>query len=172
MGTGRNLPLYASDVHLVAIDVSLGMVEVARNRAASLGRTVALRLGDAQELDLPASPSTPWSRHCRCAVSPTSGAVTEAVRVLRPGGRFVLLEHVASPNRLVRTGQRLLDPLSVRLQADQLYESPPTRSKMRPGPSRAAAQQGRGMVERLCARKPADIAPPTPVLVFDTSGGN
>ena len=38
---------------------------------------------------------------------PPSG---EAKRVLRPGGRILLAEHVRSPNPVVRTIQRIVDP--------------------------------------------------------------
>lgn len=43
VGTGRNLPLYASDVRLTGIDISASMLEIARTRAAQLGRDVVCR---------------------------------------------------------------------------------------------------------------------------------
>jgi hypothetical protein len=56
-------------------------------------------------------PSTRWSARCRCARSPDDrAAVAEVRRVLRPGGRFVILEHVRSPARAVRGVQRLVAP--------------------------------------------------------------
>jgi predicted methyltransferase len=48
-------------------------------------------------------------------------------RVLRPGGRLILLEHIASPRRSVRAVQRLLDPLLVRLEGDHLLHAPKSR---------------------------------------------
>jgi len=39
---------------------------------------------------------------------------------LRPGDQLLLLEHVHSPAGIVRGGQRLLEPLAVRFEADHL----------------------------------------------------
>jgi ubiquinone/menaquinone biosynthesis C-methylase UbiE len=43
-----------------------------------------------------------------CTIPDDRAAVAEVRRVLRSGGRFVLLEHVRSPVRAVRGVQRLL----------------------------------------------------------------
>src|SRR5688572_5824680 len=53
IGTGLNLPHYPEDVRLVGVEWSPAMLEVARRRAADLGRRVDLRVGDARALDLP-----------------------------------------------------------------------------------------------------------------------
>src|SRR3990172_9363052 len=53
VGTGRNLPLYARDVRITGVDISASMLEIARVRAAEIGRDAELRVGDAQALDLP-----------------------------------------------------------------------------------------------------------------------
>ena len=50
VGTGRNLPLYQPDVHLVAVDISRPMLERARGRSRSLGRSVALVQAAAEAL--------------------------------------------------------------------------------------------------------------------------
>jgi ubiquinone/menaquinone biosynthesis C-methylase UbiE len=55
VGTGRNLPHYAPDVRIMAVDISASMLEIARKRAAELGRDVDLRVGDAQALPFPNS---------------------------------------------------------------------------------------------------------------------
>jgi ubiquinone/menaquinone biosynthesis C-methylase UbiE len=51
-------------------------------------------------------------------------AASEAFRVLRPGGRLALLEHVRSPSTPVRAVQQMLDPLTVRFGADHLVREP------------------------------------------------
>jgi ubiquinone/menaquinone biosynthesis C-methylase UbiE len=48
--TGRNPPLYSSDVRLTGVEFSPEMLALARKGAEQLGRSVDLRLGDAQEL--------------------------------------------------------------------------------------------------------------------------
>jgi ubiquinone/menaquinone biosynthesis C-methylase UbiE len=125
VGTGRNLPYYAAGVRLTAIELSPQMLEIARQRAEELGREVDLRIGDAQALEFEdQSFDTVIITFGLCTIPDDRGAVSEAHRVLRPGGRLVLLEHVRSPSLPVRAAQRLLDPLSVRFAADHLVREP------------------------------------------------
>jgi ubiquinone/menaquinone biosynthesis C-methylase UbiE len=125
VGTGRNLPFYPSDVQLTAIELSPNMLLIGRKRAADLGREVDLRLGDAQELDFPdQSFDTVVCTFALCTIPDERKAIAEAHRVLRPGGRFVLIEHVRSPVFFVRAVERLIEPLTVRFEADHLTREP------------------------------------------------
>jgi DNA-binding GntR family transcriptional regulator len=45
-------------------------------------------------------------------------------RVLRPGGRFVLLEHVRSPHLIICGIEQALEPIAVRLACDHLTREP------------------------------------------------
>lgn len=81
-------------------------------------------------------------------------AVAEAARVLRPGGRFVAVEHVGSRHLLVRSAQRVLDPLLVRLQGDHLLRQP-SQVASSLGLRLVLRRRSRlGVVERLVAEKP------------------
>jgi SAM-dependent methyltransferase len=51
VGTGRNLPNYPPVQSLTAIDISPGMLAVARDRATALGLDADLRVGNAQALE-------------------------------------------------------------------------------------------------------------------------
>jgi ubiquinone/menaquinone biosynthesis C-methylase UbiE len=125
IGTGRNLEFYADDVRLTGIELSPEMLAIGKRRAEELGRDVDLRLGDAQTLEFPdESFDTVIITFGLCTIPDDRGAASEAYRVLRPGGRLVLLEHVRSPSLPVRAVQRLLDPLSVRFGADHLVREP------------------------------------------------
>jgi ubiquinone/menaquinone biosynthesis C-methylase UbiE len=53
VGTGLNLPFYPPDVEVTGVDVSPGMLAVARWQADALGRAVELRIADAHALDFP-----------------------------------------------------------------------------------------------------------------------
>src|SRR5919197_2396697 len=125
VGTGRNLPFYPQEVRITGVDLSPAMLAVARQRAQKLGRAVDLRVGNAQALDFPdASFDTVVCTLSLCTIPDDRRAVAEAKRVLRPGGALLLLEHVRSPVLPIRLGQRLLDPLFVRLEADHLMREP------------------------------------------------
>lgn len=125
IGTGRNLSLYPPDVELTGLDLSPAMLARGRARASRLGRSVHLELGDAEQLPFSdASFDTVVATLTLCSIPDDVAAVREMARVLRPGGRLVLLDHVASPSPGVRAVQRLLDPLFVRLAADHLLRRP------------------------------------------------
>src|SRR5918999_2148721 len=53
LGTGRNLEHYPAEVEITGVELSERMLAIARERAGSLGRSVDLRQGDAQALELP-----------------------------------------------------------------------------------------------------------------------
>ncbi|MGH2986532.1 MAG: class I SAM-dependent methyltransferase [Solirubrobacterales bacterium] len=124
-GTARNLPFYRDGVRLTGIELSPEMLAIARERAAELGRDADLRVGDAQALEFgDQSFDTVVCTLGLCTIPSERQAIREALRVLRPGGRLLLLEHVRSPSLPVRVVQRLLDPLAVRFEADHLLRDP------------------------------------------------
>lgn len=53
VGTGKNMPYYPAGVEITAVDLTPGMLERARARAAALEANVNLQLGDVQNLDFP-----------------------------------------------------------------------------------------------------------------------
>ena len=154
VGTGLNLPHYPDDVRLTGIEFVPAMLDIARRRAAELGRPVDLRLGDAQALEFGDSTfDTVVCTLSLCTIPDDRAAVAEVRRVLRPGGRFVLLEHVRSPVRAVHGVQRLLAPAFVlpgelRIRQDQ--DEPTTRStgNKRPGRPRPPSAKRTGREPR------------------------
>src|SRR5438874_5066674 len=124
-GTARNLPFYPDDVQLTGIELSPEMLAIGRKRAQELGHPADLRLGDVQALEFPdESFDTVTCTLGFCTIPDTTTAAREALRVLRPGGRLLMLEHVRSPAPIVRAGQRLLEPLATRFEADHLLREP------------------------------------------------
>lgn len=94
-GTGRNLPYYGDGVRLTAVDLSPGMLARARERAEERGRDVEFREADAAHLPFPdESFDTVVCTLSICAVPDRDAAVDEMIRVLRPGGRLLLVDHV------------------------------------------------------------------------------
>jgi ubiquinone/menaquinone biosynthesis C-methylase UbiE len=155
IGTGRNLPFYSPEVRLTGIELSSEMLAIARDRAERLGREVDLRLGDAQSLELEdESFDTVIITFGLCSIPDDRAAVAEARRVLRPGGRLVLLEHVRSPVRPVRVVQRVLDPASVRFEADHLVRDPLDYLADQGFEIESVERLKWGIVERVLARRP------------------
>jgi ubiquinone/menaquinone biosynthesis C-methylase UbiE len=127
VGTGLNFPHYPPSVSVLGIDLSEAMIEVARQRLAATGGSDRLRaeVGDVQVLTLEdESFDTVVSTYTFCTIPDPAQAAKEAFRVLRPGGRFLLVEHGPSANRVIWGAQRVLDPLFVRLQADHIVRDP------------------------------------------------
>jgi ubiquinone/menaquinone biosynthesis C-methylase UbiE len=97
VGTGRNLPGYPAEVALTGIELSPAMLAIARQRAADLGREADLRDGDAERLPFgDASFDTVLCALSLCTIPSPVAAVGEMRRVLRPGGRLLLLDHIGS----------------------------------------------------------------------------
>jgi ubiquinone/menaquinone biosynthesis C-methylase UbiE len=156
IGTGRNLPHYASDVRLTGVELSPKMLEIARKRAAELGREVDLRLGDAQALQFPdQSFDTVVCTFALCTIPDERRAVEEAHRVLHPGGRFVLIEHVRSPALVVRAVERAIEPLAVRFEGDHLTREPLDHLEPVGFRIEQLKRSKLGIVERVLALKPA-----------------
>ncbi|MGZ3627694.1 MAG: class I SAM-dependent methyltransferase [Ktedonobacteraceae bacterium] len=154
IGTALNLPFYPADVEITGIEISPAMLELARHRAQSLGRQVELVIGDAQALPFAdQSFDTVVCTIALCSIPDERKAVAEAWRILRPGGRFVALEHVCSPNIIIRTLERMLESYTVRTQADHLLREPVEAMQEVGFSIEYLKRQKLGIVERLIARK-------------------
>lgn len=155
IGTGRNLPYYPANVRVTGIDLSPAMLEVARRRARDLRREVDLRVGSAESLEVgDSSFDTVVFTLSLCSIPHDRRALSEAWRVLRPGGRLLFLEHVRSPALPIRAGQRLLEPLFLWLQADHLLRDPLDHLEAIGFTVERVERSRWGIVEKGAARKP------------------
>ncbi len=157
IGTGLNLAHYPEAVRLTGIDWSTEMLEHARRRAAKLGRTVDLREGDAEALRFPdASFDTVVCTFSLCAIPGERTAIAEMARVLRPGGRLLLADHVAAATRPARAVQRLIELVTVPLGGEHLLRRPVNQVLTAGLEVERVGRFKLGIVERVAARKPTE----------------
>ncbi|MFG2053253.1 class I SAM-dependent methyltransferase [Micromonospora sp. NPDC048930] len=115
IGTGRNLPHYPADITVTGIELSPAMLDIARRRAGDLGRDVDLREGDAEHLPFSdASFDTVVCALSLCAIPDPATAIAEMKRVLVPGGRLLLLDHIRSTWPPIYVAQWLLERITIR----------------------------------------------------------
>jgi ubiquinone/menaquinone biosynthesis C-methylase UbiE len=155
VGTGRNLPFYPEDVRLTGIELSQEMLTLARRQATRLGRQVDLRQGDAQALPFAdASFDTVVCTISLCSIPDDRKAVAEMKRVLRPGGRLLLLDHVPSTVRAWRGVQWLIEQLTLRLEGEHMLRRPLEHVQAEGFEIEYDERSKAGIIERVVARKP------------------
>ena len=112
VGTGRNLPHYHPSVHLTAVDLSPAMLRKARDRAAKASCQVELVADDVTHMDHVPEDRYDWivSTFLCCVMPDTLQpvALSEFRRVLKPGGRFRILEIRYSNDPRIRRRQERL----------------------------------------------------------------
>ncbi|WP_286899721.1 class I SAM-dependent methyltransferase [Thermocrispum sp.] len=157
VGTGLNLPHYPPDVRLTGIDFSAQMLALAERRATGLGRPITLLRADAQRLPLADdSFDTVVCTFGLCAIPDHEAALDEIDRVLRDGGRLILVDHVVSTNRFLRAGQWLLERITVPLAGENFRRRPLLSVQARGYTVQQVERFRYGLVERLVAtREPA-----------------
>jgi ubiquinone/menaquinone biosynthesis C-methylase UbiE len=109
-GVGANLRYLAEGTKLVAIEPNRHMQPALKKSAQKRGIALELRDVVAERIDLPdASADVVISSLVLCTVSDPKQVATEVCRILRPGGRFSFVEHVAAPEgTATRSIQRLV----------------------------------------------------------------
>jgi ubiquinone/menaquinone biosynthesis C-methylase UbiE len=111
VGTGNNMRHYRHDIAVTAIDLSDRMLDLARRRAEREQVDVRLLEMDAQDLQFPEQTFDCAVSTCVfCSVPDPMRGLMEVRRVLKPGGRFILAEHVRAPS-LLGTFFDLLNPI-------------------------------------------------------------
>ena len=119
IGTGRNLNFYLDASSLTGVDLSPEMLAIARERAEKRGLPVDLRVGDAEAL--PVEDAAYDSVVCAlslCSIPDPAAAIAEMKRALVPGGRLLLVDHVASTWPPIYAVQWLVERISIRMEGE------------------------------------------------------
>ncbi|MEA2432624.1 MAG: hypothetical protein QOG54_81 [Actinomycetota bacterium] len=155
IGTGRNLSFYGPDVSLVGIDISDATLALARSRAQEVDFEVELQRGDAQDLPFEdESFDTVLSTLTMCNIPDYSRAQREAMRVLKPGGSLIMMEHVRSDRAWVRGGQWLMEQITYRVDGDHQLRDPLSKAHKNGFEIVEFESLKLGIVHRINARKP------------------
>ena len=111
VGTGKNLPYYAENLQITAIDLSPGMLKHARKKLEKKKvHNVVLKEMDAQNLEFENDTfDEVVATFAFCSIPDPVLGLKEALRVTKPGGKFHLLEHMRSRNSFLGSIMDKLD---------------------------------------------------------------
>ena len=141
---------------MTGVDLSPAMLERARDRARQLGRTTDLWEGDVQALAFSDSSfDTVVCTFSLCSIPDERQAISEMRRVLRPGGRLLLADHIASSAAWARGVQWLLELVTIPLGGEHFRRRPLEQVRAQGFQVERQERFKLGIVERLVARKPA-----------------
>lgn len=156
IGTGRNLSYYRDGASVTGIELSPAMLAIARQRAADLTADVDLRSGDAHALPFDDEVfDTVVCALSLCTIPDPPTAIGEMWRVLRRGGRLLLLDHVGSTWPPLRAAQWLLERLTIRTAGEHFTRRQLPLVRAAGFDLVEAERLKAGTVERIHARKPA-----------------
>ena len=117
-GVGPNLKYYPADVRWIGVEPNLYMLHYLQQSIQNLGwpaQKFRIDPGDPQGIRLPSeneSVDAVVSTLVLCSVSQPEASMQEILRILKPGGRFVFIEHVAAPTGTqLRAFQNFIQPL-------------------------------------------------------------
>jgi ubiquinone/menaquinone biosynthesis C-methylase UbiE len=113
IGSALNLPFYGSHVDaVIGVDVSPEMLSYAESAVSAAAMRVSLLAQSAERLPLDdRSVDTVVITWALCSIPDPMAALSEARRVLKPGGELRFVEHGFSPDPGVRRWQDRVTPL-------------------------------------------------------------
>ena len=117
VGTGINADMYPRDCSVTGIDLSISMLEKARERVARKElKNVRLLQMDAANLKFADdSFDIVYAPYLVSVVPDPVKVVREMYRVCRPGGKVIVLNHFRSANIVLSRVERALSPLTVHI---------------------------------------------------------
>jgi len=121
VGTGQEIVNFPPGQDITAIDVSPQMLKFARARAQAYPGKMNLCLMDAERLAFPDNSFQTAVAVCVfCTVKDPVAGLREVRRVLKPGGRLLMFEHVMSHNPVYGLSLKLMSLLTENLEGTHL----------------------------------------------------
>jgi len=117
VGTGKNLPYYRKNVELTAVDFSIGMLNIAKNKQKETGQKgLELYEMDVQNLKFKDDTfDTVISTFVFCTVPDPIAGLKEVRRVLKPKGKAIFLGHMKSRNPFINIILSIMNLFSMNL---------------------------------------------------------
>ena len=117
VGTGLALPMYPRHCRIVGIDFSEGMLAKAKEKAEAHSLDhVQLHRMDAGAMEFQDdSFDTVVAAYVVTAVPDYRKVVNEMIRVCRPGGRIIMLNHFSNANKVIAAAEKVLSPITKHL---------------------------------------------------------
>lgn len=112
-GSGLNLPFYKNITKLYALDPSSELFNLAKERISTASFPIEYINASAEKIPLlDNSIDTVVSTWSLCSIPDLASALKEVRRVLKPGGKFLFIEHGLSPKSTIGKFQKILTPIS------------------------------------------------------------
>ena len=156
VGSGLNLPHYSPKVKLTGVDLSEGMLQLARRRTATARCEVELLQADGAQLPFEdESFDAVVCTFSLCGFPDPRAGVKDMIRVLRPGGSLLLADHVGSTNPLIRLGQWALQAITIPTEGEHWTRRPKRYVEALALPVIETGRLHHGIIERLHASREA-----------------
>ena len=111
IGTGKNIPYHHPQWNVIAFDISEGMLSKIEPKQRD---NINLLQMDTEQLGFPINTfDSVFDTFVFCSVPKPVDGLQEIYRVLKPGGRFVALEHMRPESEFAGTLFDFVDPLTV-----------------------------------------------------------
>lgn len=138
VGTGLSIGTYPNHCQVTGIDLAADMLEIAQEKLDDLGIS-HVRLMQMDALNMKFEDNSfdyAMAFHVVTVVPDHERLMREMLRVTKPGGRIVIINHFMSRNRILAAMDRMMEPISRRLgwhtlSLDQLLKGLPLRIEQR-----------------------------------------